>query len=204
LKQVFSKEGFGSLRTSWIILFASIVVAGAVAGGSHWYVERHKRESATLAKRTQEGRARVETARRERESLEQSADVFRTLVERGLLQSERRLDLVELVNGLRIRHQLFALDYEIGPQRPLPLAGTLAFTAVDVLASRVKLRARALHEGDVLDFIDSLSQSRQGFYPVDRCVLRRVDPKGDEAVQPRVEAECTLEWITLKEKRAKT
>lgn len=205
MKQVFSREGFGSLRASWVILVASIVMAAAVAGGSHWFVERHKRESAALAKRTQEGRVRVETARRERESLEQSADVFRTLVERGLLQSERRLDLVELVNGLRIRHQLFALDYEIGAQRPLPLAGGLAFTAVDVLASRVKLRARALHEGDLLDFIDSLSQSRQGFYPVDRCLIRRTETRGDgNAMQPRVEAECTLEWITLKEKRART
>lgn len=203
MKQVFSKEGFGSLRASWIILAAAIVVSAAVAGGSHWYVERQKRESAALAKRTQEGRTRVETARRERESLEQSADVFRTLVERGLLQSERRLDLVELVNGLRIRHQLFGLDYEIGAQRPLPLPGGLAFTAVEVLASRVKLRARALHEGDLLDFIDALSQSRQGFYPVDRCVIRRVEAKsGGDAVQPRVEADCTLEWITLKEKRA--
>lgn len=205
MKQVFSREGFGSLKASWVILVASIAVAAALAGASHWYVERHKRESAALAKRTQEGRTRVETARRERESLEQSADVFRTLVERGLLQSERRLDLVELVNGLRTRHQLFALDYEIGAQRPLPLAGGLAFTAVDVLASRVKLRARALHEGDLLDFIDALTQSRQGFYPVDRCVVRRIEGRGDAgAVQPRVEAECTLEWITLKEKRAKT
>ena len=204
MKQLFSKEGFGSLQASWVILVAAIVVAAGVAGGSHWYVERNKRESAALAKRTQEGRARLETARRERESLEQSADVFRTLVERGLLQSERRLDLVELVNSLRIRHQLFALDYEIGAQRPLPLAGGVAFTAVDVLASRVKLRARALHEGDLLDFIDSLTQSRQGFYPVDRCVIRRIEAKGEDLVQPRVEAECTLEWITLKEKRAKT
>jgi hypothetical protein len=202
MKQVFSREGFGSLRASWLILLASIAVATTIAGGSHWYVQRHRLESAALAKRTEEGRARVETARRERDSLEQSADVFKTLFERGLLQSERRLDLVELVNGLRIRHQLFGLDYEIGAQRPLPLSGGLAFTAVDVLASRVKLRARALHEGDLLDFIDALSQSRQGFYPVDRCVIRRLESSAGEALQPRVEADCTLEWITLKEKRA--
>jgi hypothetical protein len=203
VKQVFSKEGFESLRASWVILVASIAVAAALAGGSHWYVQRHKLESAALGKRTEEGRARLDTARRERESLEQSADVFRTLFERGLLQSERRLDLVELVNGLRIRHQLFGLDYEIGAQRPLPLAGGVAFTAVDVLASRVKLRARALHEGDLLDFIDALSQSRQGFYPVDRCVIRRIEGRGGEdALQPHVAADCTLEWITLKEKRA--
>ena len=202
MSQVFSKAGFRELRIPWLVLLASVVASVAMAGGSHWLLERQKRESTVLTKRTAEGRARVETARRERESLEQSVDVFRTLVERGLLESERRLDLVELVNGLRTKHHLFGLDYEIGPQRPLPLAGGLAFTAVDVLASRVKLKARALHEGDVLAFIEALSQSRQGFYPVDRCLIRRMELSGAaEALQPRVEADCTLEWITLKEKR---
>lgn len=202
MSQVFSKAGFQELRISWLVLLAAIVASVAVVGGSHWLLERQKRESATLAKRTAEGRARVDTARRERESLEQSVDVFRTLVERGLLESERRLDLVELINSLRTQHHLFGLDYEIGPQRALPLAAGLGFTAVEVLASRVRLKARALHEGDVLDFIQALSQSRQGFYPVDRCLLRRLETKAVEALEARVEAECTLEWITLKEKRA--
>lgn len=201
MSQVFSKAGFRELRIPWLVLLASLVAAVAVVGGSHWLLERQKRESAALTKRTAEGRLRVETARRERESLEQSVDVFRTLVERGLLESERRLDLVELVNALRTRHHLFGLDYEIGAQRPLALAGGAAFTAVDVLASRVKLKARALHEGDVLAFIQALSLSRQGFYPVDRCLIRRLETRAADALQPRIEADCTLEWITLKEKR---
>jgi hypothetical protein len=71
---------------------------------------------------------------------------------------------------------------------------------MDVLASRVKLRVRALHEGDVFAFLSALSQTPQGFYPVDRCLLRRVD-NALETLQPHVEADCTLEWITLREKR---
>lgn len=203
MSQVFDKTGFRALRATWAVLLAAVLTAAALAGGSHWLLERQKRLSAELARTTAQGRTRVETARRERESLEQSVDVFRTLVERGLLESERRLDLVELVNGLRTRHHLFGLDYEIGAQRALPLSGGPGFTAVDVLASRVKLKARALHEGDLLDFIQALSQSRQGFYPIDRCLIRRVETKAPDALQPRVEADCTLEWITLKEKSAK-
>lgn len=201
MSQVFSRDGFRALRASWTILVASVLIAVGVIAGSHWFLERQKRESAALARRTDEGRLRVESVRRERESLEQSAEVFRTLVERGLLESERRLDLVELLNGLRVRHQLFGLDYEIGAQRQLSLSGGLSLPAVDVLASRVRLKVRALHEGDVLDFVEALTQSRQGFYPVDRCLMRRLEAGAPEAVQPRVEADCALEWITLKEKR---
>jgi hypothetical protein len=107
-----------------------------------------------------------------------------------------------MINGLRSQQQLFALDYEISPQRPLPLAGGRAFPAVDVLASRVKLRMRALHEGDVLGFVDGLGASRQGFFPVDRCTMRRIDATSTDAIVPRVEAECAFEWITLKDKNA--
>ena len=67
----------------------------------------------------------------------------------------------------------------------------------------MKLRARALHEGDLLAFIDDLTQTPQGFYPVDKCIIRRVEAPAD-TIQPRVEAECTLEWVTLREKRGAT
>jgi hypothetical protein len=200
MKQIFNREGLRALRFAWILLALSIGLAVAFVLGSQWYYDKEKRDSANSGRRLQEARARVESARRERDNLVESAEVFRTLVERGLLQSERRLDLVELVNGLRARHQLLALDYEIAPQRPLQLSGGRVFPSVDVLASRVKLRARGLHEGDILGFIDGLTRTSHGFYPVDRCVMRRVEAP-PESIQPRVEADCTLEWVTLREKR---
>jgi hypothetical protein len=200
MNPVFSREGGRALAASWVLLVMAIAASVAIVLGSNWYVQRERRENANAERRLQEARTRLEGARRERDSLQESADVFRTLVERGLLQSERRLELVELVNTLHTRHKLFGLDYEVAPQRPLQLAGGRVFTAVDVLASRVKLRARALHEGDVIAFVEELTHSRQGFYPIDRCLMKRIDP-GADTLQPRIEAECWLEWITLKDKR---
>jgi hypothetical protein len=196
---VFTAEGWKALRASWAILAASLAAGAALVYGTHWYGLKEKRDSLEAGHRLQEARARLDNARRERDNLEASAGMFRTLVERGLLEREHRLDLVEKVNALRERHRLYTLDYEIAPQRPLPLAGGRVYPSVDVLASRVQLHAKALHEGDVLAFIDELSRSRQGFYPVDRCTLRRIaGPPGTLAAH--VEADCTLEWITLRDK----
>jgi hypothetical protein len=201
MKQVFTREGWSVLSPAWATLAAAAVAGVAIVLGSNWYYEKEKRDTANAGRRLQDARVRLDAARRERDSLQESSDVFRTLVERGLLQSERRLELVELVNALHSRHQLFALDYEVFPQRPLQLSGGRVFNAVEVLASRVKLRARALHEGDIVAFIDELSRSRQGFYPVDRCTLKRIEAPA-ESLQPRIEAECWMEWITLKDKGA--
>ena len=202
MSSVFSREGTRKLQGAWLLLGLSIACAVALGIGGKLYLEHEKKTRISSAQKLEQARARLETARRERENLRESADIFRTLVERGILQGERRLDRVEMINGLRSRQQLFALDYEISPQRPLPLAGGRAYPAVDVLASRVKLRMRALHEGDVLGFVEGLGSSRQGFFPVDRCTMRRIDATSSDAIVPRVEAECAFEWITLKDKNA--
>jgi len=199
MSAVFSAEGWKALRTSWVVLGVALVAGVAIVYGTHWYGVKEKRDSLAGTRRLQEARARVDNARRERDNLNESADVFRTLVARGLLEGEHRLDLVEKVNALRTRHQLFTLDYEIAPQHPLGLPGGRVYPSVDVLASRVTLRARALHEGDVLGFIDDLARSRQGFYPVDQCTLRRLEGP-PSTLAPHVEANCTLEWITLHDK----
>jgi hypothetical protein len=201
MSQVFNRSGLVALRGSWIFLVLAIAAAVGIVLGSQWYYEKEKRDSASTGRRLQDARSRLDNARRERDSLIESSEVFRTLVERGLLQSERRLDLVELVNTLRARHQLASLDYEIAPQRTLQLSGGRVFASVDVLASRVKFKARALHEGDLLGFMEAIASTAQGFYPVDKCLLRRVEAPPD-SLQPRVEADCTLEWITLREKRS--
>jgi hypothetical protein len=61
---------------------------------------------------------------------------------------------------------------------------------------------RALHEGDVVGFVEALAASRQGFFPLDRCLMRRIDVPDPALVQPRAEAECSFEWITLRDKSA--
>jgi len=200
MSPLFAEEGRRKLRGAALILAACIVISCVVVAASHLFLEKERRDARATATRLAEARGRVDRIRRERESLEQSSEVFQALRER-LMQPESRLELVELMNGLRARHAILALDYEISPQRPLAVAGPAPFAAVDILASRVNLKLRAMHEGDALAFIDSLGESRQGFYPVDRCIMRRLEVVNPDAVQPRVEADCTLEWITMKEKR---
>lgn len=202
MSAVFSREGLRELRGAWALLALSIAAAAGLAVAGKLFLEHDRRQRTSSGQQLQQAQAKLENARRERDNLNESADIFRALVARGLLQGERRLDMVEMLNALRARHQLFSLDYEISPQRPLQLSGGRVFPAVEVLASRVKLRMRALHEGDVLGMIEGLAQSRQGFYPIDRCQMRRVEVASADALQPRVEAECAFEWITLKEKNA--
>ena len=105
------------------------------------------------------------TARRERDNLRESADIFRTLVDRGLLQGERRLDMVELRQRAARAPPALRARLRDRAAAAAALAGGRAFAAVDVLASRVKLQLRALHEGDVLGFVEELAREPPGLLP---------------------------------------
>src|SRR5262249_27734045 len=123
MSQVFTRPGLVALRVQIVILVGAIAAGAGIVAGPRVYAGHERRGSADAGRRLQEARSRLDAARRERDLLAQSSEIFRALTERGLLQGEQRMDLVELVNQLRSRHQLAALDYEIAPQRPLQLAG---------------------------------------------------------------------------------
>lgn len=196
-----SRAGLRALRLAWTALALAIAAGAALAWGGHWYLGKVRRDEAASRTQLAEASARLADARRESEDFRASAEVFRDLVKRGILEEENRLELVERLDRLKKGHRLSALEYEIAPQRPLAIAGTSTFTAVDVRGSRVKVTARALHEGDALAFLEELSRPPRGFTPATRCHLMRLETGGGESLAPRVEAQCTLEWITLKDKR---
>lgn len=201
MSAAFSKEGFRSLRLAWATLAIAIAAAAGIGWGSHWFLQKERRDDVASQRQLGEARARLETAKREREDLRVSAAMFQDLVNRGILREEKRLELVERLDRLKERHRIIELDYEIAPQRPLPLAGGRVFNAIDIFASRVRVRAKALHEGEALAFVEDLVRMDKGFNPANRCSLSRLEPGAADTVSPRVEADCSLEWISLKDKR---
>jgi hypothetical protein len=202
MSAVFSKPGFRSLRVAWVTLVLALAVALALGLGSLWNLEREKRDGANSQRLLAEVRAKVALAKRESDDLRASARIFEDLTRRGMMQEERRLEFLERIDQLKGEYRLSALDYEILPQRPLPLTGNRAFTAVEVLGSRMTMKMRALHEGELIGFIDALSRPDRGFHFVENCTLRRPTISADPLrAEGGVEAECTLESISLKDKR---
>jgi hypothetical protein len=201
MNAVFSREGSRIMRFAWMTLAIAVAAACALAWGGYWYQQKERRDGVASKRQLGDAQVRLANAKRERDDLRASSEVFEDLVSRGILKEESRLDLFDRLHALKVRHRLLGLEYEIAPQRPLPLAGGRAFNAVDVLGSRVKVKALALHEGDALAFLEELSMPPKGFNPVSHCTLRRLEATREDAAAPRVEAACILEWISLKDKR---
>ena len=220
---IFSRAGFKALRFAYLVLLAGLSVAAFIVVGTYFYWQTEKKNDLQSQRALQDLRGRLNTALREREDLRGSEETYKMLVARGVFTPEERFDLIETLAALKSRHQLVSLGYEVAPQRPLRLAQGAAYTGVNLFASRVKLKIRALHDGHLIAFLDEFPRLLRGFFPLERCAIKRSAPLGgivtsqDTAQTPpttpapagpvppsnlaaALEAECSFEWITLQPK----
>lgn len=226
---ILTRAGFKSLKFAYAVLIAGLSVAGFIVGGSYMYWQTQKKSDQQGQRALTDLRGRLATAQRDREDLHGSADNYKALVKRGVFIAEERFDLIEALAALKVRHQLITLTYDIAPQRPLRLSTATAYTGVDIVATRIKLKIQALHDADLVSFLDEFPRLQRGFFPLERCVIKRnADapspaaapgaPAGDAAtltspvgvaaaaarsiLPAKLEAECSVEWVTLRAKSA--
>ena len=212
--------GFKALRFAGIVALAGFGVAAFVIVGSYLFLQSEKKANAASQRSLQEIGARLSTIKREHDDLQGSEETYKSLIAQGAFAPERRLDLIEAFEQLKKKHRLIGLEYDVSSQRPLKFATGANFAAVNILASRIRMKVQAYHDGDLLAFLDEFPRIHRGFFPIDRCVIKRVAspersakaapeevgqqaaemPSAAAVAQAAVEADCSMEWITLVDK----
>jgi hypothetical protein len=206
---------FKALRFAVFVSLAGFGVAVFLIAGSYLYWQSEKKANVSSQRVVQEQRNRLEAIKRERDDLQGSEDTYKSLIARGAFAPEQRLDLIEALSELRKRHRLMGFEYDIYPQRALKFGTGANYPAVNVMASRVRMKIQAYHDRDLLAFLDEFPRIKRGFFPIDKCAIRRIagaeKTEDGDIVAPAnragaagptasIEADCTMEWITLKDK----
>ncbi len=177
-----------------------VLAAGIFVYGSIYYLKQEKGHELASKRALQEAQARVANASKEAADLRASADTYQQLVAHGVFQPEKRLDWIESVDQLKAKHKIVSLEYNLSPQRTVALRGGRVFASIEVLGSRLTLKVQAYHDGDLVNFLDDLAKSPNGFYPTDRCTIRSLDSAQTNVFAPKVEADCAMDWITIRDK----
>lgn len=202
-----SFTGADLLRLRWPLLL--LVALVALGGGGAYFAKRQAEEAdkAYKAMRSQRQEIQNKLARANDEAADIRAriGIYRALVDRGLIGLERRLEWVERIAQIKASRRLIDIQYELAPQRPVDAAvlpgGALA-GGYEFLTSTMTLQMQLLHEDDLLGFIGDLAGSVQAFLHVRGCRIERI-PRGGQERGPsaQLKAECTIDWITLREKK---
>ncbi|MGW8392080.1 hypothetical protein [Pseudoduganella sp. HUAS MS19] len=188
---------FSLLRNAVLLFLATLAVSLAAVFASSWHLKRsHFEEAAALLERDA-ARLRLAHAETEKEEIRQYQPQFVELRRRGLVGPERRLDWVEAIRQIQEQRRLLPLTYEIEVQQPYRLETALPTGDYALLGSRMVLHMDLLHELDLLNFLADLRLT--GTFAVQDCVIRRAAGGAPVAgvLAPTLNADCTLNWLTL-------
>lgn len=201
---LISKDDFRRIRLSLALAVVMITIGGAIAFGSTKLLEAERKANREALARRGEIQSKLSRARDEEQEIKQKIARFNTLQARGVIGDERRLDWVEQIRQIKNTRKLFDIQYELAPQRPLE--GAIAAASAggyDFFASTMRLQMQLLHEDDLLNFLSDLRNSASAYIRTRDCVVERV-PKGPSersGVTPQLKAECSIDWITIREKK---
>ena len=196
-------------RLQWAIAF--LLIMSAIGGGAVWTVEQMKKSSTRALQEAAAARKDIQSklarARDEQQELTEKLNRFRVLKERGLIGPERRLNWIEAIARIKAARRIFKLDYEFAPQRPLDgsiLPGGGAAGGFELMSSQMRMQIQLLHEDELLGFIadlrSDLRTTVEALVHVRSCTIERLAPStADRGSKALLKADCTLEWVTLKE-----
>ena len=135
---------------------------------------------------------RLEDAQRDEPAMRRALERFITFQKEGLIGEERRLDWGERVNRIKVSRKIPVADFELSPQRIIGQP----FPDLALRASRMTLRARLAHEGDLLRLLADLDTPGSALVLPRRCTLER--ESGPVSENPTaISSSCELDWVTL-------
>lgn len=192
-------------RLQWAIAF--LVVMALAGGGAVWSTQQLKKSGEKAFQEASTARRDIQTrlarARVEEQELRDKIERFQALKARGYIGPEQRLDWVDAIARIKTARRIFKLDYEFAPQRPVDagiLPGGAAAGDFEIMSSQMRLHLQLLHEGELLAFLAELRNAVQALIQVRSCSIERIAPgNADRGNNAQLKAECTLEWITLRE-----
>jgi hypothetical protein len=201
----FSKDDFRRIRLSLAAAVVMAAAGGAIVYASLLLHQAEKKNQATAQAKRAEIQGRLMRARDEELEVKNKIARYNELSKRGVFGEEQRLDWVEQIRHIKTERKLFDIQYEIAPQQAIDAALLPGSSAnFDFRSSSMQMRMKLLHEEDLLNFLADLRASAQAYLRVRRCDVDRLPKATGESrgIPPQLSADCTIDWITIREKKA--
>ena len=186
----FTREDLPRLARPIAALAGALVLSTAAPVIGQGLLQKMDREDAAAEKALSRANDRIRQAKREQENLNSYRASYGRLVKLGFVGSFRRIDLIEHLE--KTESALFDMQYSISPRQKFPVSDFFALSA-----DRVVFQLSLLHEGRLLDFIDSLEAGSNGIPLVAGCNIERIREAVGMGYEPHLKAGCTVIWATL-------
>lgn len=202
----FSRDDLKRIGPSLAAAVLMIAAGAGIVYISAQQLQAEKKSHAAAQARRAEQQSLLARVRDEEQEIKHKIGRYNALARRGILGEEQRLDWIERVRRVRAERRLFEIEYEIAPQQAIDDTILPAATGrYEFRSSGMRMKLPLLHEYDLLNFLDALGAAAPAFVRARDCTLVRVpkDPEHKSGPPPQLAAECSIDWITIRDKEAK-
>jgi hypothetical protein len=185
------------LQLKWSLLIClSVLCAGSVAIVlSHNFAAHAQLRQQSAQRQLNASRKQLASANEDLENIKAYGADYGELLLRKIIGDEQRLDWIEGLGKVRKQHRVLDFKYTIAPQHPYTPPAPLDSGNFKLNMSDMTLQFDLLHEGQLMEFFDTLRTDLNGRFILDHCTLER---NADTDATAQLKAECTGGWLTMK------
>ena len=194
----FSQADLPHIKWSLITFLLTLAIGAGAVLSTQKYAKNAQASLRTAQQQLTEARSKVSAARDDQENMATYTKEYSLIQQRDILGEEQRLNLIEGLDNLRRRNIVFDFKYSISPQQPYKSVTPLNSGNFDLKFSPMKLQIELLHEGQLINFFNSLRRDMSGWFILEQCALER-----SQCAVAQLKADCTGGWLTLKNRNAK-
>lgn len=196
----FAKDGYPLIRKALLTFAIVMALSIAVVAICRFLLLKIEPDRAQAQAIQNAAREKFNEAESERIEIRDFQPKFTQLQERGFYGKENRLFMLELIKGIQETRRLLPISYEFSPQQLLPVEPTILATSLELHVTRIVLHFGLLHELDLFHFLRDMRD--KGFYTAKECKITPSNIVSEESLAARLNAECTLYWVTVDEPAA--
>jgi hypothetical protein len=186
-----------SIRLPALSFALALLTSALAVGASLWCLDARRADLARAQQLRDAAFAKLNQVEQEKAEIRTYRPLFIALRARGWIGEENRLAWTEAIGQAQERLGLPSVSYEIEPRQPLRLEAPTPTGDYQLRASKMTLHLDLLHEMDLFNFLDQLKT--RGMLAMQDCTIRRNNStqQGGPGPAPRLNANCTLNWLTL-------
>jgi hypothetical protein len=195
-----NSQDLAKLQNPIIGVGLALVLAGLIIGLADQYRTTNEQAMQRQQSLLNAARQKFQSSGLEKQTITEYLPIYNDLISKGFVGEERRIEWVETLRQTHAQHKLFSIDYNIDTQQEYKPSFIPNLGNFKLERSVMSINLPLLHEGDLLDMIDGLSQQSAPFI-VRECEITRpigaqIDTKN---VTANMQATCKIDWLTLRD-----
>lgn len=193
----FSQADLPHIKASLSTFLIILAIGGGAVFFSQQYASSAQKAKLQAQQQLTDARNKLQAARADQENMATYTKEYSAIQRRGIIGEEQRLNLIEGLEALRKRSRVVDVKYAIAPQQVYKTPAGFDAGNFDLKFSPMTVQLELLHEGQLINFYDSLRRDINGWFILEKCKLER---GLNETAQ--LKADCAGGWLTLKNRNA--